>query len=113
MAESKNVENVERDDVEMKDLGRPNPLSLRRLAEDLPEKDVVQKETKAAMLADSFQEEAKHKAKVVDESPNADETPSGFALKKVVGISSDEKRGEEYLRHKTARRWGYVPADES
>jgi hypothetical protein len=49
----------------------------------------------------------------VGESPNADETPSGYALKKVTGIASDAERGEKYSRHKTARRWGYVPADES
>lgn len=96
-------------DVEVKDVGVPNPATLRALAEDLPEKDAVQKAVKDGMLADSAQEEAKHKAKVVDESPNADETPSGYALKKVTGISSDGKRGEEYARHKSARRHGYVP----
>jgi hypothetical protein len=112
MAEKKVAENEEQTDVELKDVGTPNPPSLRALAEDLPEKDTVQKEVKAGILADSAQEEARHKAKVVDESPNADETPSGYALKKVVGISSDQKRGEEYARHKAAKRHGYVPAEE-
>lgn len=98
--------------VETKDVGTPNPPSMRALAEDLPEKDPVQKAVKAGMLADSAQDEAKQKAKVVDESPNADETPSGYALGKVTGISSDEKRGEAYAQHKSAKRWGTIPADE-
>lgn len=89
----------------------PTPSAMQVLAEDLPENDEVQKAVKAGMLADSSQEEAKQKVKVVDASPNAHETPSGAALKKVAGISDDEKRGEEYLREKTARRWGYVPVD--
>lgn len=94
-------------------VGVPTPGPLRRLAEDLPEKDKVQKAYKDAMLADTAQHEAQAKARVVDASPNADETPSGYALKKVTGVSNDTDRGEQYLRHKTARRWGYVPVDES
>jgi hypothetical protein len=86
----------------------PTPAAMRELAKKLPEKDEVQKETKAAMLADTPQEEVKHKVKVVDASPNADETPSGYALKKVAGIADNIERGEEYTRHKTAKRWGYV-----
>jgi hypothetical protein len=113
MADVKLAENVEQQDVQVADVGTPNPPSLRVLADDLPEKDEVQKAVKAGMLADSAQQEAREKAKVVDASPNADETPSGYALKKVTGIAHDTKRGEEYLRHKTARRWGYVPADEA
>lgn len=99
-------------DVEVKDVGTPNPPSLRALAEDLPEKDAVQKAVKAGILADTAQQEAKEKAKVVDASPNADDTPSGYALGKVTGIASDQKRGEQYLRHKTAKRWGYVPVED-
>jgi hypothetical protein len=93
------------------DVGTPTPEPLRELAEDLPERDEVQVAVKAAMLAETAQQEAKEKAKVVDASPNADDTPSGYALKKVTGISNDTKRGEKYLEHKTAKRWGYVPAD--
>jgi hypothetical protein len=95
------------------DVGVPNPESIRELAEDLPERDAVQKAVKEGMLADTAQQEAKAKAKVVDESPDAAETPSGHALKEVTGVGNDTKRGEEYLRHKTAKRWGYVPVDES
>lgn len=99
--------------VQIADVGVPNPGPIRDLAEDLPEKDNVQKAYKSAMLADTAQEEAKHKAKAVAASPDADETPSGSALQKVTGIANDTERGEKYLRHKTARRWGYVPVDES
>lgn len=84
------------------------PGSYEDAAEALPEKDEVQKEVKAAMLADTGQEEAKHKAKVVDASPNAADTPSGYALKETAGISDNVKRGEEYARVKSSVRWGYV-----
>jgi hypothetical protein len=60
MAEKKSKERregAERYDVETKDVGTPNPEVLRQLAEDLPEKDTVQKEIKAGMLATSAQEE--------------------------------------------------------
>jgi hypothetical protein len=100
-------------DVKLANVGVPTPRSLRILAEDLPEKDTVQKATKAAMLADTAQQEAKEKAKAVDASPNAADTPSGGALKKVTGVANDTERGEKYLREKTARRWGYVPVDEA
>lgn len=113
MAENKQAAGAERTDVEVKDVGEPYPASMQALAEDLPEKDDVQKAYKAAFLADSAQKEAREKVKVVDASPNAAETPSGGALKKVAGIASDEKRGEAYLREKTALRHGYVPAEES
>jgi hypothetical protein len=95
------------------DLGTPTPASLRRLAEDLPEKDTVQKAYKEAMLADTAQQEARAKVKAVDASPDAADTPSGGALKKVAGVSNDTERGEKYLREKTARRWGYAPVDAS
>jgi hypothetical protein len=95
--------------AQIADVGVPTPQSLRDLAEDLPENDAVQKAYKDAMLADSAQDEAKAKAKAVDESPSAADTPSGGALKAVTGVSNDAERGEKYLREKTARRWGYVP----
>lgn len=112
MAEDKKVEGAQQSGQKVADVGTPNPPVLRALAEDLPEKDDVQKAVKAGMLAESAQEEAQEKAKVVDASPNADDTPSGYALKKVTGVSNDTKRGEQYTLHKTARRWGYVPADQ-
>jgi hypothetical protein len=93
------------------DAGAGAPAGMREAAEDLPEKDPVQKAIKAAMLADDAQTEAKEKAKVVDESPDAGETPSGIALKAVTGIADDVKRGEEYARIKSAVRHGTVPAD--
>jgi hypothetical protein len=88
------------------------PDAQRDAAEDLPEKDEVQKQIKKSLTADDAQTEAKAKAKVVDESPNADETPSGGALKAVAGISDDVERGEAYEREKSARRWGYVKAED-
>jgi hypothetical protein len=95
------------------DSGAGAPPELREAAEDLPEKDDVQKAIKAAMLADDAQTEAKEKAKVVDLSPDSDETPSGIALKAVTGIADDVERGEEYSRIKSAVRHGYVPADDA
>jgi hypothetical protein len=86
--------------------------AMRQAAEELPEKDDVQKAIKEGMLATDAQTEAKAKVKVVEASPNADETPSGIALKKTAGISDDVKRGEEYSRIKSAVRHGYVPASE-
>lgn len=101
----------EKTDDKTANIGVPTPRSLRALAEDLPEKDKVQKAYKDAMLADSAQAEAKAKVVAVDASPNAAETPSGSALKKVAGVSNDTERGEKYLREKTAARWGYVPVE--
>ena len=95
------------------DAGAGAPPEQREAAEDLPEKDPVQKAVKAAMLAEDAQTEAKEKAKVVKESPDAPETPSGFALLKTAGIADDVKRGEEYSRIKSAMRHGYVPASTS
>ena len=106
-------EGAERTDVMTADVGAPYPDTIRDLAADLPEKDPVQKAYKQQMLADSTQAEARAKAKIVDESPDSDETPSGSALKKVAGIAHDAKRGEAYAREKSAVRWGYVPVDES
>jgi hypothetical protein len=96
-------------DTKTANLGVPTPRSLRVLAEDLPEKDEVQKAYKDAMLADTAQDEAKAKVRAVDASPDADATPSGIALKKAAGVSNDTERGEKYSRAKTAARWGHVP----
>lgn len=101
-----------RTDDKTANLPPSTPASLRRLAEDLPDNDPVQKAYKEAMTAEDPAKEAKAKAKAVTESPNAADTPSGGALKKTAGVSNDTERGEKYLREKTARRWGYVPVDE-
>lgn len=98
-------------DVQTEDVGKPYGPAIRALAEKLPEKDEVQQAYKDGFLADSAQDEAKAKVKVVDASPDADETPSGSALKKSAGVSNDAERGEKYLAHKTAARWGYVPVE--
>lgn len=99
---------------EMIDSGAGAPASMRPAAEDLPEGDPVKDNIKAAMLAEDAQSEAKFKAKVVDDSSTgAEETPSGFALKAVVGIKDDVKRGEEYARIKSAKRHGWVPASDA
>lgn len=96
------------------DAGAGAPPAMREAAEALPEGDPVKDNIKAAMLADDAQTEAKHKAKVVDDSSTgAEDTPSGFALKKVAGISDDVKRGEEYARLKAAKRHGLVPASDA
>ena len=100
---------VESTDTKTANLGVPGPRSMRVLAEDLPTKDKVQKAYKDAMTADSAQAETKAKVVAVEESPDADDTPSGHALKKVAGVGNDTERGEKYLREKTAKRWGYVP----
>ncbi len=92
------------------DAGAGVPESYVEAAEALPEHDDVEKAVKAAMLAETGQEEAQEKAKVVDASPNSIDTPSGYALKETAGISDNVKRGEEYARIKSAKRWGYVPA---
>jgi hypothetical protein len=99
-----------RKDVVVDDVGTPHSEAMRELAEDLPEKDKVQVAHKNALLADSAQEEAREKVKIVDASPNAPETPSGTALKKTAGIASDSERGEQYSRVKAAvRHGGAVP----
>ena len=111
--EAERAEGAQRSDVRDDDLGRPYPEPVRQLAKDLPEKDEVQEAYKAQFLADDQQSEVKEKMTVVEASPNSPDTPSGYALQKVAGVSNDAERGDEYARHKMARRWGYVPADES
>lgn len=96
-------------DDNLASVGVPTPQSLRVLAEDLPERDKVQKAYKDAMLAKTAQAECKAKCAAVDASPAAAETPSGGALKKVAGIANDTERGEKYAHEKTALRWGHVP----
>jgi hypothetical protein len=91
------------------DLGPELPRSMRRLAEDLPEKDEVQVAIKEGMLAEDMAVTAEQKAKVVEASPNASETPSGAALLAVRDISHDADRGEAYSAAKSAVRHGYVP----
>jgi hypothetical protein len=86
--------------------GPTTPEPLRALARKLPEKDKVQKATKAAMLAESPKEEAQQKAIVVQESPNADETPSGKALLAVADIDDPLEQGEKYEQIKSAVRHG-------
>lgn len=89
----------------------PNPDPSA--AEKLPEKDAVQKAVKEGMTTQEGQTEAKAKVKVVDESPDAAETPSGGALKKVAGIENDHDRGEAYAKEKQARRWGTVDVEDA
>lgn len=114
MAENKPAENkdpivppVVQSDTKLASVGTPTPETLRTLAEDLPSNDKVQKAYKDAMLAKTAQAEAQAKVVAVDESPNAGDTPSGVALKKVAGVSNDTERGEKYTIAKTAQRWGY------
>jgi hypothetical protein len=95
------------------DTGPANSDETIRLAENLPEKDAVQKAYKDALTTKDSQTEARAYLKVAEESPDAMDTPSGYALKESVGESNDTKRGEKYLRAKTAKRWGYVPVDEA
>jgi hypothetical protein len=107
----KNVEPEVKTDTKTADLPPSTPAELRRRAEALPEKDAVQKAYKEAMTTTDHQSEAQAKATIVDESPNADQTPSGIALKKVAGIANDTERGEAYARERAAVRHGWVPVD--
>jgi hypothetical protein len=115
MAEKQNdLASVEvKTDVKTANLGPANSDEVRRLAEDLPEKNAVQKAYKEALTTDDPHKEARAYLKAAEESPDAMETPSGYALKKSVGVSNDTERGEKYAAHKTARRWGYRYVDES
>lgn len=89
-------------------LGRANPRSFKALAEKLPEKDPVQEAYKEQMLADEQSDEAAAKVTIVEESPDAAETPSGAALLKTAHIADDTERGEAYAREKAAVRHGYA-----
>ena len=95
------------------DLGSPNSEEMRERAEELlPDRTDVEKAYKEQLTTDDAQKEAKASLKISELSLDSPETPSGYGLKKAAGESNDTKRGEKYARAKTARRWGYVPADE-
>lgn len=87
-------------------LPAPNPPELAAAAEALPERDAVEKAHKAIATADNHGELAKAQAKLVDESRDAADTPSGGAVKEVAGVKDDRDRGEQYEQEKRARRWG-------
>ncbi len=93
---------------EVLDEGAGAPAGYQEAAEALPEKDDVQKAHKEALLAETGQEEAQAKAKIVEASPDAPDTPSGYALQKTADIADNTERGEAYAREKSAARWGYV-----
>jgi len=93
---------------EVLDAGAGVPAGYEEAAEALPEKDEVQKAHKEAALAETGQEEAQAKAKIVEASPDSPETPSGAALLETAGIEDNVERGNEYARVKSMHRWGYV-----
>jgi hypothetical protein len=93
------------------DLGPANSAEVRRLAEDLPAKDAVQKAYKEALTTEDRQTEAKAYLKAAEESPDALDTPSGHGLKAAASESNDTVRGEKYERAKQERRWGWTPVD--
>jgi hypothetical protein len=95
------------------DLRPANSAEMRRRAEDLPAKNDVQKAYKDALTTDDPHKQDRAYLRAAELSPDAMDTPSGYALKESIGESNDTKRGEKYARAKTARRWGYVPVDES
>ena len=97
---------------EILDAGAGAPESMEAAAEALPEGDPVEKAYKQQLTADTVKEEVAAKVKIVEESPRSAETPSGGALLAVKGISDPVAQGEAYAREKSARRWGYVPAEE-
>jgi uncharacterized protein YPO0396 len=98
--------------VKTADAGPPNSPEMIERAEDLPEKDEVQKAYKDQLTAEDAQKEAKASLKIAEESPNAMETPSGHALKESAGESNDAKRGDKYARAKAEARWGWVPPED-
>jgi hypothetical protein len=82
------------------------PATLEEAVEALPEKDKVQKAYKDQMQADSAAEEVAAKKVIVQESPDAAETPSGAALLAVAGEGDPIKQGEKYERVKRVVRLG-------
>lgn len=88
------------------DAGAGAPNAMRQAAEDLPEKDNVQKAYKKQLLADSTESETAAKVEIVKASPDADQTPSGAALLAVAGETDPIKQGEAYQRKKAAVRNG-------
>jgi hypothetical protein len=88
------------------------PPGYEAAVEALPEGDPVKDATKAAMQADSTQEEAEEKKKAVEDSTTgAQDTPSGGALIETASISDSIERGNAYAREKAMRRHGYVTPD--
>jgi hypothetical protein len=96
-------------DTKTANLGPGNSDETRRLAQDLPEKDAVQKAYKDALTAEDQHKEARGYLKAAEESPDAMDTPSGHGLKVAAGESNDTLRGEKYARAKAERRWGWTP----
>ena len=82
------------------------PRAMRQAAERLPERDAVQKAYKQQLTAEDTQTEVDAKVTIVDESPDAADTPSGAALKAVQGESDPLKQAEQYARRKAAVRNG-------
>lgn len=103
---------MEQSDVGIADLGTPYGPRVRELAEkSVNADDPVGEAYQNQLLADSHQEEAEHKATIVEESRGADTTPSGSALLRTKGIDHDTERGEAYQREKAAVRWGGSPPE--
>lgn len=100
-----------RTDDKTANLGPANSQEMRRLAEDLPERDSVQKAYKDALTTEDPHTEARAYLKAAEESPNAMDTPSGHALKASIGESNDTVRGEKYAKAKAEARWGWTPVD--
>jgi hypothetical protein len=95
------------------DSGAGAPEPQREAAENLPDKNPMDKAIKKAYNANDAQTEAKAKKEVVEMSADSAETPSGHALIKTAGIADDVKRGEEYNRIKMAVRLGAtIPAED-
>ncbi len=115
MALSKNdaPANADKALQEITDAGAGVPPQMKEAAEALPERDDVEVGVKKSMLAEDAQSEAKAKLDVVKASRDAPDTPSGFALGKTANIADNVERGEAYAREKSAKRHGYVPAEES
>lgn len=100
-------------DVQTPDLSPANSDETRRLAENLPDRTPIEKAYKEQLTTEDPQKEAKASLRISELSFDSPDTPSGYGLKESVNESNDTKRGEKYARAKTARRWGYVPVDES
>ena len=94
--------------ADMADAAAGSPNSTRQAAEALPERDAVQKAYKKQLTADDTQTEVDAKVTIVEESPDAAETPSGAALLAAQGESDPIEQGEEYTRVKRQVRLGSV-----
>jgi hypothetical protein len=99
-------------DVKSADLPISTPDAMQVLAErDLPDVTPVEKAHKEILTADEPQASDKAKADLVDASRDSWATPSGYAAKKVAGISNDTERGEKYAELKSQVRHGSLPDD--